>query len=714
MRTFGIGKKMMLGGLSIVIIPLVVVGFYSILKASNGLQTLAEERAAMTAATLAKMTELALNEETKLIREIALDSHVVQAAAFKDSQDAIAAANELLSKKLAVLGDTYEEIFAIDEKGIVFSDSADGKMAGMSLGDRAYFQTALQGAAVVSDALKSKVTGAPIVVVAAPILDPAGKICGVAGTSLKIDFLIEKIVSTRIGETGYPFMVNKDGLTIAHPKKEYILDLNLRDDTQSQMETIMRRMLQGEKGVEHYVFNNTPKIAGFAPVAITNWSLAVTQDEAEFMQAVHTIRNGILLVGFISLTLATVLVLSFSRSISQPLVKAASVANAIAVGDLSKRVNYTSRDEVGSLSQSLDKMAVSLEQKAKLAQTIAAGDLTSDVPIASETDILGKALQKMVLNLNDVLGDVNSASMQVSAGTSQVSESSQSLSQGATEQASSLEEITSSVTELASQTKSNAENASQANQLAVTARNTADKGNTHMQGMVAAMTDIAGSSKEIAKIIKAIDDIAFQTNLLALNAAVEAARAGKHGKGFAVVAQEVRNLAWRSAKAAQETTELIEGAVKKVENGTEIVNQTAAALNEIVSGATKVADLVAEIASASNEQAQGISQINQALSQVDQVTQSNTANAEETAAAAEELSGQAVQLQQLVSRFKLNSAKSLAYSERAALPESNQTQTRRKKTGAIAWGENNDMGRNDKVVDPAMVIALDESEFGRY
>ncbi|MFH2065187.1 MAG: methyl-accepting chemotaxis protein [Pseudomonadota bacterium] len=714
MRTFGIGKKMMLGGLSIVIIPLAVVGFYSIFKASNGLQTLAEQRASMTAETLAKMTELALTEEAKLIKEIAMDFHVVRAAESRDNQEAIAAANETLSKKLHTLGSNYENILAIDQNGILFSDSAGGKLAGMNVKDREYFQAAIKGDVAVSDALKSKGTGAVVIMVAAPILDSSGKIVGVAGTAIKIDFLIDKIVSTKIGETGYPFMLNKDGLTIAHPKKEHILNLNLRDDTKGQMETIVQPMLRGEKGVAHYVYNDTPKIAGFAPVAITNWSLAVTQDEAEFLQSAHSIRNGILLVGFIFLGLATILVLAFSRSISRPLIKAASVANAIAAGDLSKRMNYKSRDEVGSLSASLDKMVVNLEQKATLAQKIAAGDLTSDVTIASEKDMLGKALQKMVLNLNDVLGDVNSSSQQVSAGTTQVSDSSQSLSQGATEQASALEEITSSVTELAGQTKSNAENASQANQLAVSARDTAEKGNTHMQGMVAAMSDISGSSREIAKIIKAIDDIAFQTNLLALNAAVEAARAGKHGKGFAVVAQEVRNLAHRSAKAAQETTDLIEGAVKKVENGTEIVNHTATALNEIVAGAAKVADLVADIASASNEQAQGISQINQALTQVDQVTQSNTANAEETAAAAEELSGQATQLQKLVSRFKLNGSKAPAYVDSSIIPGSKQPLKHQRKNDIIGWGENTDDNRSDILVDPTHIIALDDAEFGKF
>ena len=364
---------------------------------------------------------------------------------------------------------------------------------------------------------------------------------------------------------------------------------------------------------------------------------------------------SLLIVFVITLLILIVAFTVFSRNMTKPLHHTVSMANSLQLGRVAARLDLGNRnDEFGDMAKALNQFAHDLETEVVDAmQKLAEGNFNFNIHPNDNQDLIRTALQNTGERLNTVIYEILKASEQIALSSQQVAGGAQVLSEGAASSAASLEEISSSMNVMAAQISQSAENASQANQLATEASQAAEKGNAQMGDMVAAMAEIDEAGQSIGKIIKVIDEIAFQTNLLALNAAVEAARAGQHGKGFAVVAEEVRNLAARSAKAARETAELIEGSVEKTQNGANIAQQTSTALEGIVNSVDKVNHLVAEIAAASTEQAQGISQVNIGLSQIDQGVQQSTATAVESASAAEQLSQQSAQMKQMLERFTL-------------------------------------------------------------
>ncbi len=352
-------------------------------------------------------------------------------------------------------------------------------------------------------------------------------------------------------------------------------------------------------------------------------------------------------------------------------VKAGNLSNRIGLDD---KEGFFKKLSIG-INELTDGIETAFTDINQSMQSLAEGDLTNKITTDYEGvyELCKNNINETIDKLAETVSQIRESADFINNASQEIASGNNNLSERVENQAASLEETASSMEQLTSTVKNNADNAQQANQVSSSARNLAEKGGEVVTSAVQAMAEINESSNKIAEIIGVIDEIAFQTNLLALNASVEAARAGEQGRGFSVVATEVRNLAQRSATAARESKELIQASIQRVRAGTEYVNETGTALQEIVGSVQKVGDIIAEIASASVEQSQGIEQVNQAVAQMDEITQQNAALAEQASAASVSMSDQSTNMTNLLQFFKFSGAgskKRSPSSERVTAPVS--------------------------------------------
>ncbi|QIB68353.1 HAMP domain-containing protein [Aminipila butyrica] len=523
-----------------------------------------------------------------------------------------------------------------------------------------YVTMEAEDATILSAPYIDSVTGKLVVTAATPVYDSrTGVLLGAVGLDIALDQLNQIMASYTLGDTGFFLFLAGDGSVIYDKNQDNIMK-NVSEIGLSA--PLLKAFEDKKEDYFAYEKDGMPAYGYYSLIGDTGWSVLSSLPEAEFYESYNSLMKVSIGIFLGALIILGAVITMISRGIVKPLKKLAVNAHEIAAGNLSVEVDTRAVDETGQVAEGLANTVIRLQEYIKyideisaVLDEIASGNLVFELKhnYVGEFAKIKTALENIQGTFSHTFSEIASAAGQVASGSEQLAQGAQLLSQGSMEQASSVEELSATILEVSEGIKGSARNADQARDITVASEEEVEHGNQQMREMIGAMEEIKDASRQISNIIKAIDDIAFQTNILALNAAVEAARAGEAGKGFAVVADEVRNLAGKSGEAAKDTTDLIETAIRAVENGNRIVAETAVSLEKIVANTKQSGKMVGDISTANNQQANAMHQVTEGVEQISTVVQTNSATAEETAAASEELSSQANLLKELISQFKL-------------------------------------------------------------
>lgn len=657
--------KLMITFFILIAIPMSILGTVSYKMAENSLQQSTKQQLIQQTSDTSDLIEKSIESVKSAVEIFSLNNQLGKIVQTQSSED-IDTAFEYISNVQKSNEEFMEVLIVTDLTGKVIIDT-QSKEPDIDLSDRDYMKEAIRsGNTTVSEVLTSRFTGNPAIFIACPIKEN-GNVIGTVVGSIKFDSIANYVLSIKIGENGYGYMINKDGLIVAHHDESKVLKENISDYSDEDFKLVVDEMKAGKTSDGFYNYNGVRKYVAFQPA--DKWIVVVTAEYNEYMAAAIKIRNNTIICVVIAIIIAMICSYIYStKGIINPIKNLQKLMKLAGEGDLRVKSNIKNNDEIGELCKSFNTMIM-------------------------HQDEIVKSVRSACEQLNDVSEQTASSLEEISATTEEVSATVINIAEESNNQNKSIISISEVLVQLSSLVQLAQNRAKSTNHNALNSKKVADFGRQKVEETVQAMNSISVESNEtfnllkyvnelsikVGGIITTINDVAEQTNLLALNAAIEAARAGEYGKGFSIVAEEVRELSEETNSNAKEITTIVtemiketQNAVKameranaKVENGVEIVAETDKAFLDIITSIENIVKHVSEILDITSDEVASSDKVISLINDVATITENNSNNCKNVSlavqdeaetinnltATAEETSVMSEQLIKLVEKF---------------------------------------------------------------